>query len=315
MGQSRRERSAELRNRALAEAEPSDGVLSRAQLREIGVGRDRVAGHVRAGRWTTHGRQTIALHTGRLSPIAQAWRAVHESGGDARVDGVTALRRAGVTGLSDETVHISVHHLCQVRDIEGVRQHKVSRRVPARRPCRDSPEHHRPWPRCEQRSGRFRTGRPPSSSSCRRSSASPPRTTSGRCTSTTWAGDVAVSSPASSTTSPTARSHWESWTSFPHSVDVVCRPPTRQAMRRVDGRTRHLDVLWEDIGLALEIDGAAHAEGVNLTFDHLRQNAITIGGELILRMNLIGLRLEREAFLDQVVEAHRLLSAQRDRPR
>ncbi len=86
-------------------------------------------------------------------------------------------------------------------------------------------------------------------------------------------------------------------------------------MRRVDGRTRHLDVLWEDIGLALEIDGAAHAEGVNLTFDHLRQNAITIGGELILRMNLIGLRLEREAFLDQVVEAHRLLSAQRDRPR
>lgn len=84
-------------------ADDSDGVLSRGQLRALGVGRDRVAAHVRAGRWRMHGRHTVALHTGELMPLARAWRGVHESVGDARVDGVTSLQVAGVTGLSDTT--------------------------------------------------------------------------------------------------------------------------------------------------------------------------------------------------------------------
>lgn len=111
-------------------ADPRDGVLSRADLRALGVGRDRVSSHVRAGRWRLHGRHTVALHTGELSPTAHAWRGVYESTGDARVDGVTSLKAAGVTGLTDTVVHISLHHLCQVRCIDGVVQHKVSRRLP-----------------------------------------------------------------------------------------------------------------------------------------------------------------------------------------
>ncbi len=102
-----------LLERAREEATASDGVLSRARLRELGIGRDRVAAHVRAGRWKRHGRHTIALHTGELSDRARAWRAVHESRGDALVDGITALQAAGVSGLSDTIVHISLHHLCR----------------------------------------------------------------------------------------------------------------------------------------------------------------------------------------------------------
>lgn len=85
--------------------------------------------------------------------------------------------------------------------------------------------------------------------------------------------------------------------------------PSRQVLRIVDGNTCYLDVCWEDIGLALEIDGSTHSEGLEVASDHLRQNAITMGGELILRMNLVGLRLHREAFLDQIVEAYRILSS------
>jgi hypothetical protein len=42
-----------------------------------------------------------------------------------------------------------------------------------------------------------------------------------------------------------------------------------------------------------------------VTDDLLRQNAVTIGGELVLRMDLLGLRVQGDAFLDQVCQAHR----------
>ena len=61
----------------------------------------------------------------------------------------------------------------------------------------------------------------------------------------------------------------------------------------------------EDVGLAVEIDGAGHRAGLAVTDDLLRQNAVTIGGELVLRMDLLGLRIEGDAFMDQVCRAHR----------
>jgi hypothetical protein len=54
--------------------------------------------------------------------------------------------------------------------------------------------------------------------------------------------------------------------------------------------------------LVVEIDGSQHLQGLSVTDDNLRQNAITLQGDLVLRIDLVGLRLYEDAFLDQVEE-------------
>lgn len=309
---SRGQLSALLRERALEAADASDGVLSRTQLRALGVGRDRVASQVRAGRWQLHGRQTVALHTGALSSLALAWRAVHESVGDARVDGVTSLQLAGVTGLSDQIVHVSLHHLCQVRAIDGVVQHKVSRRITG--------DSELPGlPRTTPALAALRAAQWAVSN--RQAALFLVLPTQQRITTAAHLREAHAQYPGRRRRSFVTRLIDDIADGAQSLGELEVVPllrrrglptPTRQALRCVGGRVRYLDVFWDDIGLALEIDGAAHSEGLELTFDHLRGNAVTMGGDVILRMNLIGLRLHRDAFLDQVVEAHQLLSARQD---
>ncbi len=308
---SRKERSRLLLGRAHELADDSGGVLSRAQLRAIGIGRDRVATHVRAERWRLHGRHTVAVHTGELSGLARAWRAIHESGGDARIDGVSSLQAAGVRGLTDEIIHVSLHHLCQVRSIDGVLQHKIARRTPTeaslpglpRTPPALAALRAAQWAVSDRQAALFLV------LPVQQRIITPAHLEEA---STVYCGRRRRALVAQLIEDITDGAHALG------ELDIArwCRQrglPTlgRQVLRVVDGSTCYLDVCWEDIGLALEIDGAAHSEGLEVAFDHLRQNAITMGGEVVLRMNLVGLRLHLEAFLDQVVEAHRLLSSQR----
>ncbi len=55
--------------------------------------------------------------------------------------------------------------------------------------------------------------------------------------------------------------------------------------------------------MTVEIDGIAHLSGLAPLEDALRQNALVIGGELVLRIPLLGLRLAPAVFLDQVARA------------
>jgi very-short-patch-repair endonuclease len=63
-------------------------------------------------------------------------------------------------------------------------------------------------------------------------------------------------------------------------------------------------VRWGCCNLVVEIDGAQHREGLNVMLDNLRQNALVLAGDRVLRINVIGLRLEAATFLDQVAAAH-----------
>jgi very-short-patch-repair endonuclease len=94
----------------------------------------------------------------------------------------------------------------------------------------------------------------------------------------------------------------------------ICRgrglpEPSRQVVRSLpDGRV-YLDVAWEEIGLVVEIDGGHHAAALNPVDDALRQNEVVLGGAYVLRIPVIGLRLDPSRFMDQVVRAHRALTA------
>jgi very-short-patch-repair endonuclease len=76
--------------------------------------------------------------------------------------------------------------------------------------------------------------------------------------------------------------------------------PDRQVLRR-DGRRRYyLDLYWERWKLVVEVDGVQHAWVENLVDDALRQNAIALEGDTVLRLPLLGLRLTPDRFLDQI---------------
>jgi len=122
--------TAHRRRRARELADDFGGVLSRALLRTCDVDHELVRREIAAERWMAHGHQTVAMTTAPLGTTARRWHAVWETGLKvAALDGVSALHHAGLTGYDDEAVHVSVKHTAEVAALDGVRIHKVIRRV------------------------------------------------------------------------------------------------------------------------------------------------------------------------------------------
>ena len=296
------------RRRALAArawrvAADQDGVISRAQLRAVGLTRGQIRTEVRAGRWRRHGDNTIAVHTADLSGSALRWRAVWEVGAGAALDGVTALIAAGLTGFTEELIHVSVPRSANPRTLAGVMVHQTRRRRPGDLLSAGTP---RVRPAVAAVRGAL------------------------------WAVSdrqatliVVMAVQQRLTTAAAIRAVLESVRRDRRRKLLVrlvrdisngaeslgeldfarlCRrrglpEPTRQVVRRGAKGRIYLDVGWEEIGLVVEIDGAQHGLGLAPFDDSLRQNAVTIGREMVLRIPLLGLRLAPGAFLDQVVEA------------
>jgi very-short-patch-repair endonuclease len=80
-------------------------------------------------------------------------------------------------------------------------------------------------------------------------------------------------------------------------------PPDRQVLRRAGRRRYYLDLYWKRWKLVVEIDGIHHTWAENLVEDALRQNAISLSGDTVLRLRLLGVRLAPDGFLDQIEAA------------
>ena len=93
---------------ARAIAADQEGALSRRQLSRAGVPRWVIRVELSAGRWQSTGRQSVVVHNGPLSWSTRCWVALFEVGQRAALDGVTALRWAGVDALTDDEVHVIV---------------------------------------------------------------------------------------------------------------------------------------------------------------------------------------------------------------
>jgi very-short-patch-repair endonuclease len=301
-------KSADRRALAVCTAVAYDGVLSRSLLADLGADRRVVAREVAAGRWATHGRRTVAMHTAPLGADARLWRAVWEVGCGGAVDGVSALHKAGMVGFTEDLVHVSVPQDARPIDVSGVRIHRVSRgavevltngmprvRTPVaaiRAAC---------WARTDRQASLLL--------------AMPLQQRLLSATQLKAAADVVT--------------HRRRRALIPKLVTAIvggaqslgeldfaamCRrrglpAPSRQAVRELPNGRVYLDVAWSEISLAVEIDGSGHLAGLAATDDSLRQNWVVLGGETVIRMTALGLRLHREEFLDQVCQAHALLRA------
>lgn len=291
-----------------------DGVLSRRELREYGWDRNALAREVAAGRWRLHGRRTVGLHTAPLGLEARCWRAVFEVGETiATIDGVTALQMAGLHSFTEDAIHVSVHHLAKIRPVSGVVIHKVRHRVEGESTSAGLPRT-RPavaairaahWAVSDRQAalillmgGQQRLYRASDLAEMRTHvRGRTRRKLIDRLIRAVTDGVQALGEL---------------------DVATMCRrrglpPPTHQVIRRGPRGRIYLDLGWEDIGLFLEIDGAAHRWGLAVSDDNLRANAVTIAKGVVLRMDVVGLLLLADEFMDQVCEAYATLAA-RARP-
>jgi len=81
--------------------------------------------------------------------------------------------------------------------------------------------------------------------------------------------------------------------------------PDRQSVVDHPGGRSYLDVRWRRWRVVVEIDGIGHLRLDRWVDDSLRHNEIALGGEIVLRVPSLGLRLDPERQLDIVERALR----------
>lgn len=291
---------------ARALAAHQGGVVSRRDLYRLGVTRWQVQGEVRARRWVAVGDQSVCLHTGPMDVTAHHWAAVFQGGPRACLDGAASLVASGLERFDVERVRVSVPRGARVRrsaayDVRQTRRWCAEDVVTRGGPPRTRPEvaavRAALWATTERQATYLLTA-----------------TVQQGLTTPELLGREAL------------RVRRDRRRLLLHEVvlellegvrslgelDVVralrargLPPPDRQVLRR-DARGRYyLDLYWTTFRVVVEVDGIHHTWVDQVAADALRQNALVLSGDSVLRIPLLGLRLQPEEFLDQVEDALR----------
>lgn len=280
-------------------------VLSRPQLYGLGITRWEISGQVRARRWQLIGDQSVFLRNGDLGLIGERWAAVFQGGPRACLDGGSALIEAGLERYELTPVRVSVPRGARVRrnrrfNIRQTRRWSAGDIVPTGIP---------------------RTG--PATAAVRAGLWA--RTDREAAYVVTIAVQQGLVRPED-LGAEMLRVRRDKRRLLLHEVvnelldgaralgelDVARElrrrgipAPSRQVLRR-DGRRRYyLDLYWPDYRLVVEIDGIHHAWAENIVADALRQNAVVLEGDTVLRVPLLGLRLDPDQFFGQIKQALR----------
>lgn len=281
-------------------ADDQYGVVSRQQIRAVGLSRWDVRNQVDAGRWSHVGRRTVAVHRGELSQRAGWWRALIEVGPSAALDGVTALEAAGMTGF-DAPVCVSLPHGCLPRS----RPDDVAIKVTSWRHDGDVVGAGIP---------RVRPGLAAVRGALWAKSNRQAAFILILAVQQRIATGVALSSDLA-----TIRRHSRRMFVAKVLLDIVdgvramgeldfaaqCRRrglpgPTRQVVRQGRNGRVYLDAYWDEWDLVVEIEGIHHNLGMNPIEDALRQNDLTLASEGVLRIPVLGIRLAPDAFMNQI---------------
>ena len=291
-------------------ASEQGGVVSRRQLYGLGVTRWEIRGQVRARRWQLVGDQSVCLHNAVLSEVGHWWAAIFQGGPRACLDGAATLVAGGLTRFEVGRVRVSVPRGARVRrtrryDIRQTRRWSADDRVgvgiPRTRPA-VAAVRAALWSRTDREA--------------------------------TYVVTAAVQqrlTTAEAIGVELLRVHRHRRRALLHvlvndlldgaqalgELDVARElrrrglpPPQRQVLRR-DGKNRYyLDLYWPDHRLVVEIDGIHHTWVENVVQDALRQNALGLDGDTVLRLPLLGLRLQPDDFFAQIEQALKVTEGQ-----
>ena len=288
---------------AREQAQHQGGVLSRPQVYALGITRYEVRGEVRAHRWQLVGDQSVCLHNSVISDVGHQWAAVFQGGPRAHLDGASALIAGGLERYTVERHRVSVPRGARVRRtrLYDIRQ---TRRWSADDLSASGIRRTRPdvagvraalWATTDKQAVYLLTlvvQQGLTTAELLGKQALRIRRDRRRRLVHTTILDLLEG----------ARSLGE--------LDVVRELrrrglplPTRQVLRRGKANRYYLDLYWDEFGLVVEIDGIHHTWATNVVGDALRQNSLVIASDKVLRLPLLGLRLEPDAFFEQIEEA------------
>ncbi|WP_153394632.1 hypothetical protein [Ornithinicoccus halotolerans] len=294
------------------------GVVHRAQLRDVGIDRWAVRNEVAGGRWSVLGRHTVAVtgpaswpapERGPADWPARAFWAVWESGSGAVLDGPSALQAAGLVRVEERRLHVTVPSGAPRVDLPGVRRHQTRQvvRAPGQRLPRAPTEvavlNAAEWARTDRQAALYVV------SSVQQGLVAPDRLLR--------AWSRRRRSRRRRLVDAVVRDACEGAQALGElDFAALCRryrlpAPTRQVVRRGRRGRVYLDVLWEELGIAVEVEGAQHTWGLAAVDDALRQNDLMIADVVVLRLPVLGLRLQPEAFMQQVARALRVAAQRR----
>ncbi|ANS79320.1 hypothetical protein SGUI_1924 [Serinicoccus hydrothermalis] len=286
---------------ARALAVPHDGVVTLRMLRRSGLSRGQILVEIERGAWRKLGVHTVQVDD--LGPKAPWWCALWESGASAVLDGATSLEAAGLTGWTEPQLHVSVRNGGIVRDLEGVRHHRLRDIGPS------------------VRQGLRRTR--PEVAVVRAAQWA----TSDRAAATL----VAMTVQQRLVGVEALLERWESvgYSARRQVLDEVIRDvcdgahslneldfatacrergipePTRQVLRTGPKGQVYLDVFWGEFGVHVEIHGTQHYQGTAVIDDALRVNDLGLRDRdlISLQIPVLGLRTQPEPFFRQIRQA------------
>lgn len=295
---------AERTSRALAVAEPFDGIAHRKDLRAAGVSRDDIRSEVVAGRWIALDKHTVVIAREKWSRRSAWFRAMWESGAGAALDGVASLDASGLTGFDHDVIDVAMPANNRRHDIDTVRL-RLYRTMPPL--IEGGVRRVRPEIAAVNAAQWAATDRMAALILCLvvgQRIVPPERLLAAfeaklRCARRAFLARVIID------ICDGVRSVNE--------LDFarLCRlyglpPPSRQVVRQLPDGRAYLDVSWDDLDLVVEIDGGHHAQALNPVQDALRQNELTLGNARVLRIPALGLRLDEAVFMEQVVRAYEM---------
>lgn len=262
------------------------GVISRCQALDAGLSGDAIRGRLRTGSWRQLQRGVYATFTGQPPREAMLWAALLRSGASAILSHQTAAELDGLSERISPAVHVTVPATQHIRGTTGLIIHRSSRIMVARHPALLPPR-----TRIEETViDLTQTARNPEGAFHWLSRACGNRlTTASRLRmalsqrkqvhyrSELIAGLAAIADGIHST----LEYRYVRGVERPHELPVA----HRQAKITLGRARRYLDNLYEEFGVAVELDGhAAHLVHDRWRDVH-RDNAMTGAGIITLRYN------------------------------
>ncbi|MDQ6522729.1 hypothetical protein RB608_03910 [Nocardioides sp. LHD-245] len=292
-------------------AELQYGVVSRRQLYRLHVTRWEIEAHLRAERWRRLSDQSVVLHTGPVAFQGLLWAAVFQGGPHAQLDGAASLIASGLRRFELDSIRVSLPRGARVRrtamfDLRQTRRWSAADQTPSGIP-RTRPEVAAVraflWAKTDRQAVYLLT------LAVQQGLTTPERI---------GATALRIRRDKRRRLLHATVNDLLDGARALGELDVLQELrrrglplPERQVVREDKQGRFYLDLYWPDLGVVIEVDGIHHTWAENIVGDALRQNALTLSGDVVLRLPLLALRLEPDAFFAQIAEA--LAAAQRRR--
>jgi very-short-patch-repair endonuclease len=307
---------AERRTRVARHAAAQAGLLTRPQIRQLGLTAAQLEAELRAGRWQPLGRHTVAVRPPRpgdqvvwwLSVLERAPRGAAGCRPRAALAGLTALLAAGLSGIADD----GLVHVAAPKSSHPVPPPAVGVRVHETRRWRDEDIVATGIPRALPEVAAVQGAL--WARSDREAALLLVATVQQRLAPVDAVAAV-VDRIQRDKRRGLIRAVLVEIAGGVHSLNeldfaALCRArglpdPDRQVVVRSPQGSSYLDVRWRRWRVVVEIDGIGHLEPARWIDDSLRHNEIALSGDTVLRIPSLGLRLDPSRHLDAVERALR----------